>query len=129
MKFLKGCLMSVGGLVLLVFAAALLLGGNEKQQPVSSSSPSSSLASDSSESTTSEPMTGVTKANYNELKTGMTYSQVVQVLGKDGDELSSNEIGDIKTVMYKWDGDSFGSNMNAMFQNDKLMSKAQIGLK
>jgi hypothetical protein len=68
-------------------------------------------------------------ANFSQLKTGMTYAQVVKILGKDGEEMSSNEISGIKTVMYKWDGNGFGANMNAMFQNGKLMSKAQLGLK
>ena len=60
----------------------------------------------------------------------MTYAQVVQILGKEGEELSSNEIGGYKTVMYKWDGNAgWGANMNAMFQNSKLNSKSQFGLK
>jgi hypothetical protein len=53
----------------------------------------------------------------------------VEILGKDGEELSSNEIAGVKTVMYKWDGNGFAANMNAMFQNDKMMSKSQLGLK
>ncbi len=34
----------------------------------------------------------------------------------------------IKTVMHQW-MNSDGSNMNAMFQNDKLVQKAQFGLR
>lgn len=70
----------------------------------------------------------VTKAEYNSLQTGMTYSQAASVIGAQGNEISRNEIAGIKTVMYQWqNGD--GSNMNAMFQNDALVSKAQFGLK
>ena len=77
---------------------------------------------------------GVTMENYNRLKTGMTYPQVVRILGKEGTELASNEIAGIKTVMYQWDGDGLvagisGANMNAMFQNGKLIQKAQLGLR
>jgi hypothetical protein len=127
MKFLKGCLMAVGGFVLFVFIAALLFGRSGNQQSTSSSS--SSLPSNSSKSPNATSLTGVTMANFSKLKTGMTYTQVVKILGKDGEELSSNEIGGVKTVMYKWDGDGFAANMNAMFQNNKLMSKSQFGLK
>jgi hypothetical protein len=31
--------------------------------------------------------------------------------------------------MFMWDGTSLGANMNAMFQDDKLVQKAQFGLK
>jgi len=68
-------------------------------------------------------------ANYSRLKTGMNYEQVVKILGKEGTELSSTEFAGVKTVMYKWDGEGFGANMNAMFQRNKLTTKAQFGLK
>ncbi len=70
---------------------------------------------------------GVTMANYNRLRTGMSYSQVVKILGSGGTELSSNDIGGYHTVMYMWQGDG-GGNMNAMFQNGRLIQKAQFGL-
>ena len=61
----------------------------------------------------------------------MTYAQVVQILGKEGEELSSNEMGGYKIVMYQWDGDGGGSGakINAFFENGKLDSKLQFGLK
>jgi hypothetical protein len=129
MKFLKGCLMTIGGLVLFIFVAALLFSGNKNQQSTESLPSSSSLQGSKSKTSAPSSSTGVTMANFSRLKTGMTYDQVVKILGKDGEEMSSNEISGIKTVMYKWDGDGFGANMNAMFQNGKLMSKAQLGLK
>lgn len=43
--------------------------------------------------------------------------------------MSSSEMAGYKTVMLMWTGTSMGANMNAMFQNDKLVSKAQFGLK
>ena len=55
--------------------------------------------------------------------------EVVAILGKEGEEMSSNDVAGYNTVMYKWDGDSgFGANMNGMFQNGKLVQKAQFGL-
>lgn len=70
----------------------------------------------------------ITMAKYNQIKTGMSYRQVVGILGKEGTEVTSNKVMGITTVMYQWDA-GFMANMNATFQNDKLMSKAQLGLK
>ena len=69
----------------------------------------------------------VTMANFTRLETGMTYGEVVSILGP-GAELSRSEIAGFETVMYQWDGPSLG-NMNAMFQNGALVSKAQFGLR
>ncbi|MBW7866674.1 MAG: hypothetical protein H3C30_19955 [Candidatus Hydrogenedentes bacterium] len=65
----------------------------------------------------------------------MTYAQVVQIIGHEGEEVSRNKIAgvpgvipDIETVMYQWFNKN-ASGMNAMFQNNALMQKAQFGLK
>jgi hypothetical protein len=72
---------------------------------------------------------GVSYANYQRLSEGMSYAQVVAILGSSGKELSRSDIAGQTTVMYGWDGSGFGANMNAMFQNDKLITKAQFGLR
>lgn len=75
-----------------------------------------------------EGVAGVTMAGYNRLKPGMSYAAASAILGGDGTELSSNDIGGTHTVMYQWKG-GFMANMNAMFQGDKLITKAQFGLR
>ncbi len=69
----------------------------------------------------------ITRAEYGRIQTGMTYEQVVEVIGVGGVELSRNQIGDLVTVMYSWTNEN-GSNMNAMFQKGELIQKAQFGL-
>lgn len=77
-----------------------------------------------------------TLTEFNALTTGMTYAEVVRIIGSEGTVMSSTHtdgipgiMDPIDTVMYTWEGSGgFGANMNAMFQNDKLMSKAQLGL-
>ncbi len=71
----------------------------------------------------------VNAATFAQLKTGMKYADVVKIFGLEGEVLSENEMGGFKTVMYKWDGAGFGANVNVMFQNGKLVSKSQFGLK
>ena len=72
---------------------------------------------------------GVTMEKFNLIKEGMTYSEVVEILGSEGEVSSSSDMAGYKTVLYTWKGASALSNMNAMFQNDKMISKAQFGLK
>ena len=83
------------------------------------------------ESDTSEPgECGVTLAAFNKLRSGMSYSQAIRVLGCPGEEMSRVEIPEFPTtVMYTWNGEGgWGANMNAMFQGGALVSKAQFGL-
>lgn len=74
------------------------------------------------------PPTGVTMAMYRSLKPGMGYAEVVKVIG-EGEERSSNNIAGADTVLYAWPGEAWGSSMNAIFQNGKLVQKSQSGLR
>ena len=81
----------------------------------------------------SEP--AVTHSEFQRIRTGMTYGQVVEIIGIHGEEMSRTEMPGVPgvmastvTVMYAWSNPD-GSNMNAMFQNDALISKAQFGLR
>ncbi len=71
----------------------------------------------------------VTLAQYQLLKTGMTYQQVVGILGGKGVEISRNENGGGVTVIYKWEGDGIGANLNATLRDGQLIQKTQSGLK
>jgi len=71
---------------------------------------------------------GVTYAQYNQIKTGMTYSEVVSILGPPDEELSSMEMAGFYTVVYMWEGTTLGGNMNVMLQNNQVINKAQSAL-
>ena len=58
----------------------------------------------------------------------MTYEQAVEIVGFRGKELSRNNIGGVSNVMVQWTN-SNGSNMNAIFQRNRLVQKAQFGLR
>ncbi|MFA7327960.1 MAG: DUF3862 domain-containing protein [Candidatus Ratteibacteria bacterium] len=77
----------------------------------------------------------VTMEKFNKIENGMSYREVVGIIGSEGELMSQNHMdgvtgvmNSIDTAMYGWKN-KYGSNMNATFQNDKLMSKAQFGLK
>ena len=69
----------------------------------------------------------VTKAKYDGIQAGMSYDQVREIMGEPGEEISRSDIAGYSAVMYIWKN-SNGSNMNATFQNGKLINKAQFGL-
>jgi hypothetical protein len=71
---------------------------------------------------------GVSLAAYMQIENGMSYGQVQEIIGTAGEEISSSNIAGYSTVMYSWKNWN-GSNMNAMFQNDRLVTKAQFGLR
>lgn len=119
---------------------AIVMGCSSASKNTTTTNPATSNAAANGAATgtakTSAPapeaaMGGVTMANFSKIKNGMKYADVVKILGKEGEVLSESEVSGYKTVMYKWDGDEggFGANMNAMFQNGKMMSKSQFGLK
>jgi hypothetical protein len=67
---------------------------------------------------------------FNRIQTGMSYAEVCKIIGGEGTELSRTDVAGTSMVIYAWDGNSVaGANMNATFQNGRLMSKAQMGLK
>ena len=80
--------------------------------------------------TTSAPKNSakITKDEFNQLQDGMSRAQVAEIVGSPGEVISESTIAGYTTVMVSWEGSSLASNANAMFQNDKLISKAQFGL-
>ena len=73
----------------------------------------------------------ITMDEFNQIQTGMTYQEVVNIIGSAGELISSVDIGDAlyKTEMYSWEGKgSIGANANVMFQGGIVSSKAQFGL-
>lgn len=76
--------------------------------------------------TPSQKSNRVTINQYEQIYDGMSYSQIVGILGP-GIEESRVNLADIITVSYRWQN-SDGSNMSAMLQNDKVVARSQFGL-
>jgi hypothetical protein len=70
----------------------------------------------------------VTMSEYNQIYDGMTYGDVVRIIGSRGEELSRSSTAGYTITMYAWSNKN-GSNMTAMFENGKLTTKSQIGLR
>jgi len=72
---------------------------------------------------------GVTLEQYAQLRPGMTEAEAFAIVGT-GQEVSRSEMAGFVTVMYEWPGSgALGANMNAVFQNGRLVQKAEFGLR
>lgn|SRR5665213_2309809 len=76
---------------------------------------------------TTQPPAVVTKAEYDRITTGMSYNEVLLIIGTAGDEISRTAVMGYTCVSYCWKN-SDGSNMIAMFQDGILNTKAQSSL-
>lgn len=73
----------------------------------------------------------ITLSQFEKVQTGMTYEEVVNILGSQGELLSETDIGyeEYFSQMYQWYGVGIlGANANFIFQGGKLTSKSQYGL-
>lgn len=72
----------------------------------------------------------ITLEEYDKIKTGMTYEDVVELVGSKGTISSQSEMNGYKIMIVIWYGDGMaGSNANVTFTNNEVTGKAQIGLK
>lgn len=72
----------------------------------------------------------ITLDEYNRIENGMTYEDVVNIIGSNGSQTSTVTSNGINITMYSWYGNgAAGSNANVTFTNNTVTGKAQIGLK
>ena len=69
-----------------------------------------------------------TLEKFNEIQHGMTYEEVVNIIGCDGTLSSDVGAGSYNIKMYYWYAENNVSNMVLSFDNGKLSGKNQIGL-
>lgn len=67
----------------------------------------------------------ITFAQYEKIEVGMTFDEVIDILGGEGEALSEAE--NMVVYNYKGVGDT-GANAVLAFQGGKLLTKAQSGL-
>lgn len=77
--------------------------------------------------------TKITLSEFNQIQNGMTYDEVIEIIGSPGELLSDVDIGlgqQYATKIYMWEGaGDYGSNANISFQGGRVILKAQIGLR
>ncbi len=70
----------------------------------------------------------ITMDKYNQIKNGMSYEEIVKIIGSEGEQSSNSKIGNVEISSYRWKGPNY-SNIFATFKDNKLTSKSQNGLK
>lgn len=73
---------------------------------------------------------GISASEFAQLRAGMSYPEVVTIIGSEGELISENEMAGYRTQMFMWDEEgTFGiGNANVMFQNGQMIQKSQFGL-
>ena len=65
---------------------------------------------------------------YNQIKNGMSYDEVKNIIGSEGTQTMSSGEGKYKVESYKWDGDDY-QFISIVFMGGKVNSKVQANLK
>lgn len=109
--------------IIVAIATSQGTGTNNVQQ--------TSVNTDNSNATNTND-TKISLEEFNQIETGMSYEEVVEIVGGEGTVLSESDItgdGQYKTTIYSWDGNGMlGASANVTFQGGKVISKAQFGL-
>jgi hypothetical protein len=117
----RGCLFAV-----LIFFAFIIIGGIATTFMYTQSM----KAVQKQVSGVSNESEYISLEEYNAVEIGMSYEEVTKIIGSKGTISSEAGEGEYKTFLVIWYGSgSAGSNTNITFQNNKVMAKAQFGLK
>ena len=72
----------------------------------------------------------ITMEEYNQIENGMTYEEVKEIVGSNGEVSSTVSMNGTTVTIYTWYGNGVaGSNANVTFTNNEVTGKAQVGLK
>lgn len=114
-----------GSMVLALMVAASCGGG----QTVEDAAPPANDTAPAALAAAGRNTARITMASFNDLKEGMSYREVVEIIGGEGRILSESTESGIENKTYRWEGSGRpGANADVTFQNDKLAGKDQFGL-
>ena len=71
----------------------------------------------------------LTKSTFEQIKTGMTLSEVEKLMGDKGMLVSTMDVNGRKTQIYKWSNDNFTTYIDVTIENEKVVEKKDKGLK
>jgi hypothetical protein len=104
------------------------LANESKTTPASTPVVSNGSTSPVSTPAKSGKNSSLTLDKYNQIKNGMSYAEVVEIMGSAGTETMSSGEGKYKVESYKWEGDNY-QFVTVILMGGKVNSKVQNGLK
>ncbi|CAN5333769.1 hypothetical protein BH10ACI3_BH10ACI3_05790 [soil metagenome] len=102
--------------------------GKKSEPPSPARSTPSTSKTEVSPKSTDKGEYDISMEKFTRLKIGMARSEVENILGGEGTEISSSQGGKMSFSVNKWEGPGYKSIILS-FKNDKIMSKSQVGLK
>lgn len=90
---------------------------------------SSTSTNSSTSSSVVQSNNAITLEKFSKIQTGMTYQQVVDIVGTEGTLSTESSVGNLTYQIYYWYGSDGISNATISFDNGKVSGKSQIGLK
>lgn len=116
----------VPGLILIVFIF-IIVGFVNLVSTQTSSIPTSTNENENSSTNSNSAL--ITLDEFNRIESGMSYEDVVNIIGSNGSLSSESSMGNYTIQIYTWYGNIIGANANVTFQNGKVVGKAQVGLR
>lgn len=112
--------------IIVIVVIAAIGNGDSKDDKKTDSKKSENVSSSNDNST--KESTGITEEKYDSIQNGMSYEEVKNIIGEDGENISESDVAGIKTVMYQWTASDGWGNATVTFQDDKVINKAQFGV-
>lgn len=113
---------------LMVMVVVVISCSSGKREGTNSNSTANSNNTTKTETSTRTDGTAtLTRAKYEQIQMGMTYDEVVKILGP-GEEAETYTANSAKVVKYKWAGDN-NARITATFSNGKMSFKTRANLK
>ena len=116
--------------LIVVIIVIAIVGGTQtstNNTQTSSSVNESEVQTTENEKTTTKDVK-VTLEQYNQIKDGMTYEEVVEIFGGKESTSSESEIAGIKSEIKTWNGNVTFSVATIGFTDGEVSSKSQTGL-
>lgn len=121
----QGRIGKVIGIALVVIIIFAMLGGNSNSDS-DNSNVNNSISEEDTQKKETVSAKKLTAEKYNAIDFGMSYEDVVAIIGEEGENVSEVAVADIVTTIYQWDEGL--SNCNVTMQDGEVIGKAQLGI-